>query len=201
MTRRSQIVTSLILAAITLTTAALLSISANGDHHAADEKAPPKAGQVAKDFTLKNVDGADVKLSAITAKSNVALIFMRGFPGYQCPICNRQFGELLTNAEKIAEAGGSVVLIYPGAIANLDEKAKEFIRGRSMPENFFFLIDPDYSSVNAYNIRWDAPNETAYPSTFIMDSERKVSFAKVSDGHGGRTNASQVIDELKKIQD
>jgi hypothetical protein len=57
-------------------------------------------------------------------------------------------------------------------------------------------MDPDYKFTNAYRLRWDAPRETAYPSTFVIDRERKVRFAKVSKTHGGRATASEVLKAL-----
>ena len=52
---------------------------------------------------------------------------------------------------------------------------------------------PDYSFTNAYHLRWDAPNETAYPSTFVIDQDHKIVFAKTSQTHKGRTTADEVL--------
>ena len=51
--------------------------------------------------------------------------------------------------------------------------------------------------VNAYGLRWDAPNETAYPSTFIVHRDGLIRFAKVSRTHGGRASATEVLAALK----
>lgn len=50
-----------------------------------------------------------------------------------------------------------------------------------------------------YGLRWDAPDETAYPSTFVIDETRSVRFAKVSRTHGGRTKAAAVLAEVKQL--
>jgi hypothetical protein len=47
-------------------------------------------------------------------------------------------------------------------------------------------------------LRWDAPRETAYPATFVLDKNRLVRFAKISHTHGDRTKASDVLAEVKK---
>ena len=57
-------------------------------------------------------------------------------------------------------------------------------------------LDPDYKFTNAYHLRWDAKAETAYPSTFVIDAERKVQFAKVSKSHGDRASADEVLEAL-----
>jgi O-acetyl-ADP-ribose deacetylase (regulator of RNase III) len=34
-----------------------------------------------------------------------------------------------------------------------------------LPSNIVLVTDPDYTVTNLYGLRWDAPHETAYPST------------------------------------
>ncbi|MDX2033608.1 MAG: redoxin domain-containing protein [Blastocatellia bacterium] len=43
----------------------------------------PAVGDKAPDFTLTNLQGAKVRLSDVAAKGPVALIALRGYPGYQ----------------------------------------------------------------------------------------------------------------------
>ena len=58
--------------------------------HAADI---PEVGDKAPDFTLKSLDDQTVRLGELTAKGSVVLVVLRGWPGYQCPICDRQVQE------------------------------------------------------------------------------------------------------------
>ena len=44
---------------------------------------PPAVGDTASDFALSTMDGKQVRLSELTAKSRVVLIVLRGYPGYQ----------------------------------------------------------------------------------------------------------------------
>jgi thioredoxin-dependent peroxiredoxin len=157
---------------------------------------PPKVGDVAPDFTLTALDGKKVGLANAVKKGPVALIVLRGFPGYQCPLCTRQVGELLANQEKFAAANAKVILVYPGPAADLRKRAGEFATGKDFPAHFRLVVDPDYAFVNRYGLRWDAPNETAYPAAFVVNRERKVVFAKVSNSHGGRASAAEIIGSL-----
>jgi peroxiredoxin len=167
--------------------------------HAEDKPSGrPAVGDAAKDFELSGLDGKAVKLSEVNKKGPVVIVVLRGWPGYQCPLCTRQVGQFLQSADKIKEAGASVVLIYPGPKTGLDEHAKEFVMGKTFPAHFRFVTDPDYAFTNAYNLRWEAPNETAYPSTFVVDKAGKISFAKISMTHGDRSNVSDVLAALKK---
>ena len=143
--------------------------------------------------------GATVKLSKLSEKGPVVLVVLRGYPGYQCPICSRQVGELLKYADQFAKADAEVVLVYPGPSGQLKERAQEFIANRTIPKHFHLVMDPDYTFTNAYGLRWHAPRETAYPSTIVIDEQRIVRFALVSKKHGGRTDAKTVLKALVEL--
>jgi peroxiredoxin len=82
------------------------------------------------------------------------------------------------NADKFAVAGTPVLLVSPGQPAELDQHAKEFpTKQNSLLDNIHLVVDPDYESTNRYGLRWDAPNETAYPSTFLID-RHNVTFSE-----------------------
>ena len=161
----------------------------------------PKVGEKAPDFSLKTLDDQNVRLSALTAKGNVVLVVLRGWPGYQCPICDRQVHDFIASASGFAEAGAQVVFVYPGPADDLKAHAEEFKswRGKEWPKEFLYVLDPDYTMVNAFNLRWDAPRETAYPSTLVLDGGGIVRFVKISHSHGDRTNAADVLAAAKKL--
>lgn len=159
----------------------------------------PAVGQKAPDFTLKALGGENVRLSTLTSKSRVVLVMLRGFPGYQCPACDRQVQDFIASAPAFAAAKARVVFVYPGPAAELEARAQEFKtwKGKQWPAEFVYVLDPDYTMVNAYGLRWDAPRETAYPATFILDDQRVVRFSNISSTHGGRTKAADILAELK----
>ncbi|MEP7363605.1 MAG: peroxiredoxin-like family protein [Acidobacteriota bacterium] len=160
----------------------------------------PAIGTQAPDFTLKNLKGTTVHLVDETAKGPVVLIMLRGFPGYQCPLCTRQVKELVDDAAAFADAKARVILVYPGPAEIVQSKAEEFAMDKNLPAHFEMLLDPDYSFTNLYGLRWDAPKETAYPSTFVLDKGGKIHFAKVSTTHGGRASAKEILSALAAIQ-
>ncbi len=164
---------------------------------AAEEAHPPAVGEQARPLTLPRIGGEAVELAPLLEEGPVVLVVLRGWPGYQCPICTRQVGDLLANAEKFAAAKATVLLVYPGPAEDLDAHAREFIKGMKFPANFRFLTDPGYLFTNAYGLRWDAPRETAYPSSFVFAQGGKATFVKVSKTHGGRTSAAELLEALK----
>lgn len=158
--------------------------------------AMPKAGDMASDFTLKTLDDQSVRLSDLTAKSQVVLVVLRGWPGYQCPYCTKEARDYVNNAEKLKAAGVQVVMVYPGPADDLKAHATEFLQNKDWPKDFLFVLDPDYSFTKSYGLRRDAPKETAYPSTFIISKEGKVTFAHVSKQHGDRVGSDAVLKAL-----
>lgn len=161
-----------------------------------DPKAVPKVGDEAKDFELASLGGEKVKLSAVAEKGPVVLVVLRGYPGYQCPICSEQFGQFRGKADEFKNRGATVLFVYPGPADKLKEHADDFVKGKDYPDHFRILLDPDYAFTNSYGLRWEAKNETAFPSTFVLGKDRKVTFAKVSTGHGDRAKVADVVTAL-----
>ncbi len=171
------------------TFAAALSLSA---------AAPPTVGQKAPDFKLSTPEGKSIQLSEVISKGPVVLVVLRGYPGYQCPYCNRQVQDFIQKSQGFADAGARVVLVYPCPPQNLDVKANEFLADKKLPENFDLVLDPGYEFTNSYGLRWDAPHETAYPSTFLIDRQGVIFFSKIVKEHGGRTTAAEILDAMPK---
>lgn len=167
---------------------------------AADGAVPgPKVGEKAPDFTLKTLTGDSVSLTETRAKGPVVLVMLRGWPGYQCPACTSQVGELLGQKDALKAQKATVLLVYPGPAERLADRAKEFITGKDLPAHFRFVTDPGYAMVNAWKLRWDAPKETAYPATYVIDGQGTIQFAKVSQTHGGRAKTADVLAALEKL--
>src|SRR5207248_883520 len=140
------------------------------------------------------------RLSEAISQGPVVLVVLRGYPGYQCPFCNRQVQDFLQKSQAFAEAGARVVMVYPGPPQDLRLRATEFLANKKFPENFDMLLDPGYEFTNSYGLRWDAPHETAYPSTFLIDRKGVIFFSKIVKKHGGRTTASEVLDALPTLK-
>ena len=154
-----------------------------------------KQGDTASDFTLKTLSGEKVQLSKLNKNKKVVVVFIRGWVGYQCGLCTRQVNDFVSKKKQFKDQ--EVVFIYPGPAKALKKHAKEFSGQNLWPKNFHFVLDPKSKVVDAYDLRWKMPNETAYPTTLILGKKRKVIFAKVSKTHGGRAKATTVLKALK----
>jgi len=157
----------------------------------------PAVGTAAPDFTLKTPQGTSVQLSKWSRGHKSALIILRGYPGYQCPYCQKQVHDFVNRAADFQAEGVPVLMVYPGAVSDLGARAKEFLaKEGQLPANMVLVTDPDFKVTNLYGLRWNESGETSYPSTFILDEHRRVLFAKVSRSHGDRVSAQQVLDHL-----
>ena len=163
---------------------------------------PPKVGDNAPDIELKNEKGDLVSLKTLSSKNPVVLLVLRGWPGYQCPICSRQVSEFMAKKSELEKAGAQVLMVYPGPADKLGEHAKEFAKqGKwEFPAGFHYVTDPEYKFTNDWGLRWEAERETAYPSTFIISKDRKIAYVMTSTSHGGRAGVASVLDELAKLK-
>src|SRR5436189_49619 len=82
---------------------------------------PPAVGEKAPEFSLKTLDDQTVELSKLTSQGPVVVIMLRGWVGYQCPVCTKQVGEFLRRAKEFADRKARVVLVYPGKAEQLKE--------------------------------------------------------------------------------
>jgi peroxiredoxin len=161
--------------------------------------AAPKPRDKAPDFSLQTLSDQTVKLSELTSNGPVVLLVLRGWSGYQCPLCTAQVGDYIASASAFEAVGARVLMVYPGPASDLKAHASEFVSNKNWPKQFLLVTDPDYKMILSYDLRWNASGETAYPSTFIFDRKGIVRFAKISHSHGDRTRAAEIVAKLKDL--
>ena len=172
--------------------------------HAGEIQAGPEEGSKIGEITGTTINGGDFQLSKLVEKGSVVLVMLRGFPGYQCPVCSTQVAGYIAKAEEFEKQRNTpVVFIYPGKVKNLEKYAKEFTAPLEeeidLPSNFIFVLDHDYKITNHLNLRWDEPKETAYPAAFVIDHDGYIQYSKVSDNHHDRATADEVLEFLDII--
>lgn len=166
--------------------------------------AGPEEGAILEDFSGTTMNGGQFQLSKHVEKGSVVIVMLRGFPGHQCPVCSTQVAGYIAKAEEFEKQRNTpVVFIYPGSVNNLEKRAKEFTAPLEekidLPSNFIFVLDQNYEITNHLNLRWDDPKETAYPAAFVIDHDGYVQYAKVSDNHGDRATAGEILEFLDII--
>src|SRR4051794_20062397 len=94
---------------------------------------PPAVGDTAQNFALNSLEGQPVELSKLTSNKPVVLVVLRGWPGYQCPLCTRQVNEFVSHAADLDAAGVQTIMVYPGPAADLKAHAREFLQNKNWP--------------------------------------------------------------------
>lgn len=152
------------------------------------------------DFELPIVGSKDyLRLSDQYRHGAVVVVVLRGYPGYQCPICMRHVATLANRAATLKRFATKVILIYPGDSESLEQHAEKFAGKRRLPEPMVIVRDDQMDTVRKWGLRWDARNETAYPATYVIDRNGRIRWKKVSSSHAGRSTVEEILKELRKL--
>ena len=120
----------------------------------------PQLGTPAPEFTLKDGNGNDWRLSDNRGKV-VVLLF---YPGDETPICTRQMCSVRDRWEDYAATGAEVVGISTDSV----ESHKEFAKHHDLPLRL--LSDSDQEVANLYGARSLIPGKVAR-SVFVIDAK------------------------------
>lgn len=160
----------------------------------------PGVGQRAPNFELPLVgEKRFLNLRDEYRGGPVVVIVLRGYPGYQCPICKSQFNAVVNRAKALSAETKCVVLVYTGKADQLDKNSKSFIGSRRLPQPIRVVRDDDMQMVSEWGIRWQERNQTAYPATFVIDQNGRVAWKKVSSTSAGRSTVEEILRELRKL--
>ena len=128
----------------------------------------PKVGAPAPDFTLKDGNGADWRLSANRGKG-VVLLF---YPGDETPICTRQMCSVRDRWEDYSSTGAEVVGISTDSV----ESHQKFAEHHELPLRL--LSDPAAEVANLYGARSLIPGKVAR-SVFVIDANGVMRYRDV----------------------
>ena len=178
----------------------LLMPPANSLQGQESSQTPPEIGQRAPDFELPLVgQNKFLNLRDEYRDGPVVVIVLRGYPGYQCPLCKNQFNAVVNRAKALASETDRVVLVYPGNTDQLAKQAKRFLGSRKLPHPVTMVHDDNMQMVKNWGLRWQARNQTAYPATFVVDQNGRIAWKKVSTSQAGRSTVEEILRELRKL--
>ncbi|MEM8864216.1 MAG: redoxin domain-containing protein [Planctomycetota bacterium] len=145
---------------------------------------------------------AELELKNLIGKSNIVLVFTRGYYGGSvCPFCVTQTAELTANKPAFEERDAVVLIVYPGssehvadfaAAVTQTDREKADIAAVGWP----VVLDQNLEAVHYLNIAADL----ASPSTFIIDKEGNVAFAYVGATRTDRPSVKAVLEQLDALQ-
>lgn len=160
----------------------------------------PAVGDTFPEFKMTDTAGSEFDSAKALEAGPVVVVVLRGYPGYQCPACSGQARSYIGRSTDFAGKKARVVFIYPGESDGLADHANEFMGATKLPKGFSMVVDGDYELTKKLGLRWNMPNETAYPSTFVIAGSGKTVYAKVSKTHGGRADVDEVLKALEKVR-
>lgn len=125
-------------------------------------------GQQAPDFTLKDGDGNEWKLSDQRGRV-VVLLF---YPGDNTPVCTAQLCSVRDHWSEYQATGAEVV----GVSTDTVDSHKDFAEKNQLPLRL--LSDPDGSVSAKYGMKSWLPGRSAR-GVVVIDKEGKIAYSKV----------------------
>jgi peroxiredoxin Q/BCP len=148
-----------------------------------------KVGETAPDFTLKDGEGNDWKLSAQHGKT-VVLLF---YPGDNTPVCTKQFCSLRDNWADYAKTGAEVIGISTDSAAS----HKGFAEKYDLP--LTLLADEKGEVVEKYGVKSWLPNRSAR-AVVVIDKNGFVRHHQVQPLSLFRPKDDEVLEAIRKAE-
>lgn len=148
-----------------------------------------KVGDKAPDFTLKDDDGNDWKLSAQRGKI-VVLLF---YPGDNTPVCTKQFCSVRDNWEDYTKTGAEVVGISTDSAAS----HKDFAEKYDLPLRL--LADETGETLEKYGMKSWLPNRAAR-GVVVIDKNGVVRHHQVQLLSLFRPKDDEILQAIEKAQ-
>ena len=143
-------------------------------------------GALAPDFTLRDAEGAEWRLSEQRGRT-VVLLF---YPGDETPICTRQMCSVRDRWEDYVATGAEVVGISTDSVAS----HQKFAANHELPLRL--LSDADQSVANSYGARSLIPGKVAR-SVFVIDANGIIRHRKVQPLGLFRPKDDEVLEAIR----
>lgn len=148
-----------------------------------------KIGEKAPDFTLKDMHGADWKLSDQAGKI-VVLLF---YPGDNTPVCTAQLCSVRDNWADYQATGAEVV----GISTDSDESHKGFADKYNLPLNL--LADPKGETLDKYEMKSWLPGRSAR-GVVVVDRAGRIAYHKVQSLSLFRPKDDEVLAAIRQAE-
>lgn len=148
-----------------------------------------KVGEKAPNFTLKDGDGNDWKLSEQRGKI-VVLLF---YPGDNTPVCTRQLCSVRDIWEDYTKTGAEIV----GISTDAAESHKNFAAKYDLP--LTLLADEAGETLEKYGMKSWLPNRAAR-GVVIIDKNGKIAYRKVQSLSLFRPKDDEILQAIERAQ-
>lgn len=148
-----------------------------------------EVGKKAPDFTLKDGEGKNWKLSDHLGET-IALLF---YPGDNTPVCTKQLCSVRDNWDDYKETGATII----GISTDSAESHKDFAEKHDFP--FTLLADENGEVVSAFGVKSWIPGKSAR-AVIVVDKKGEIASHKVQSLGVFAPSDEDVIDAIQKSQ-
>ncbi len=170
-----------------------------------------RPGTLAPEFTLPNQEGGPVSSRDLLQRGRAAIIFFRG---RWCPFCVAQLEAMNEAVAQIREAGAELVAISPQTVHQSflmrDQHRLQFTllsdAGNQVARQFGLVYRvPEYqqqiyarSFTNLPFINGDSTWELPLPAAFVLERDRRISWASADPDYTVRPEPAEILAQLKR---
>jgi peroxiredoxin len=147
--------------------------------------------------SFMDAKGSPVELTTYRGRK-IVLVVLRGVPrdegGAFCPSCLAQAGSLMANKDEFEHRHVEVLVLFPGPADRVGEFV-ETARRRTPGEpalSFRLLLDEQCQKCEQLGIL----DNLAKPSTYVLDSRGRVTFAYVGETSTDRPSVKAILAQL-----
>jgi len=160
---------------------------------------PVRVGDEAPGFTLEDMQGKQVSLSATRGKMPTVLVFYRG---YWCPFCAHQLSELRSLLKTDAQVRVLAVSVDD------HEKTKQLVEKIAADGNgavnYTMLSDPGHKVIDTYGLHDPAYDGKRFdgvphPAVYVIDKNGRVAWAKVETDYKVRPSNADIRAALEAL--
>ena len=161
--------------------------------------APVSVGEQAPDFTLEDIQGNQVTLSATRGKLPTVLVFYRG---YWCPFCAHQLSELRSLLK--ADEQVRVLAVSVDDHETTKQLIYKIAGDGNGAVNYMMLSDPGHKVIDAYGLHDPAYDGTKFegiphPTVYVIDKNGRVAWAKVETDYKVRPSNADIRAALEAL--
>ncbi|MBK1828592.1 redoxin domain-containing protein [Haloferula rosea] len=173
-----------------------------------------KVGDRAPDFSIKNQDGEDVRLSERLEHGPVVLTWYRGA---WCPYCNITLAALADTRDEMESLGAQLMALTPELPQVTTETTKDMKLGfdvltdlnHQVAEQYGLVFRLNDETAKRYEEKFElikrsgaeAANRLPLPATYLVSQSGIITYAFVDADYRRRAEPSRILDALKALRD
>jgi len=195
----SLVISALVLLVASITTAGTARSVRSNPNDEPKRTEPVSVGEEAPDFTLEDMQGNQVSLSATRGKMPTVLVFYRG---YWCPFCAHQLSELRSLLKPDEHV--RILAVSVDDHEKTKQLTEKIAADGNGSVNYTMLSDPGHKIIDAYGLHDPAYDGKRFdgiphPAVYVIDKNGRVAWAKVESDYKVRPSNADIRAALESL--